>query len=537
MSLNEKVVGDEAPSSVTSSILGLGTKNYTFKNWANIYSIKPQLYFQPSTIDECVEIVKECSRLGKTLTIFGSGHSPSDMCLGENWLLNLDKLNKVLDFQNHGTYADISVEAGIRIFHLNEYLAQYGFSMQNLGSISEQSVGGIISTGTHGSSPFHGLVSSQYVNLTIINGKGELQFLDSEECNNPEIFRAALLSLGKIGIIVKATIRTIPEYRIKSTQELIKFETLLERWDEIWTSSEFIRCWWYPYTKKCILWRGSKTSEPISAVPRKSWWGTTIGRYFYECLLWCSVKIYPALTPLVEKFVFTRQYGNVETFGSGGDVAIQSSIDGLNMDCLFSQFVDEWGCPLNNGPEILKSLEDSILKASLSQEFYVHVPIEVRCSNSTLPAEHPDYSTRTSTSAGPVYGNLLKPYLDPTPRHLQYAEKVTNNQLTLYINATIYRPFGVNTPIYKWFSLFENIFSAGGGKPHWAKNFIGDVSMLPQGVEPKAKYLDYEMRGMASLMEDWYGEDLGKWKEIRKQQDPNGVFLANKDWCVRNGLV
>ncbi|KAL6939162.1 D-arabinono-1,4-lactone oxidase [Hanseniaspora osmophila] len=517
------------------SIVGLGKSNHVFSNWAKIYSNKPQLYFQPTSIDEVVSIVKECNKQGKTLTVVGSGHSPSDMCVSENWLLNLDHLDKILSFKDHGTYADVEVEAGIRVYKLNEILDQRGYSIQNLGSISEQSVAGIISTGTHGSSPFHGLVSSQYVNLTIINGSGELQFLDSD--HEPEIFKSALLSLGKIGIIVKATIRTIPQYRIKSQQEVINFETLLDKWDEIWTSCEFIRCWWYPYTRKCILWRGWKTEEPLEPAKTQSWWGTTIGRFTYEALLWISTKIYPALTPRVEKFVFSRQYGEVETYGHD-DVVVQTSIDGLNMDCLFSQFVDEWGCPLKNGLEVLKKLDKSITEAAKNNEFFVHVPVEVRCSNTTLPSKHLDYSKRTPLSAGPVYGNLLRPYLDPTPKDLKYtASNVSNDQLTLYINATIYRPFGFNTPIYNWFTCFEKILTPAGGKPHWAKNFIGDVSMLPSNVEPKKSYKDYEMRGMASLMHEWYGEDLLKWKKIREQQDPNGVFLANKDWCLRNGLI
>lgn len=518
-------------------LLGKARKNYVFKNWAGIYSSRPQLYFQPKTIDEVVDIVKTASKEGKTVVTVGSGHSPSDMCVTDQWLMNLDKLNQVLEIveNKEDGYADVTVEAGIRVFQLNEYLSEKGYAIQNLGSISEQSVAGIISTGTHGSSPYHGLVSSQYVNLTIVNGKGEILFLDSE--NQPEVFRAAMLSLGKIGVIVRATIRVIPAFNIKSTQEVIHFETFLNNWETIWTSSEFIRCWWYPYTRKVVLWRGIKTSEAITP-SRKSWWGTTLGRFIYECLVWASVKIYPALTPLVENFVFHQQYGRVETFGNG-DVAVQSSIDGLNMDCLFSQFVDEWGCPLNNGPEILRSLDYSITQAAQNREFFVHVPVEVRCSNTTLPQDAPTYTERTSTSAGPVFGNILRPYLDSSASHLRYAplSDVTNSQLTLYINATIYRPFGCNTPIHKWFTLFEDTMGAGGGKPHWAKNFLGSTSLAAGKVKSEKDYADYEMRGMATKIKEWYGEDLLKFREIRSQQDPNDVFLANKEWAIRNGIV
>lgn len=200
-------------------------KNYVFKNWAGIYSAKPERYFQPSSIDEVVELVKSARLAEKSLVTVGSGHSPSNMCVTDEWLVNLDRLDKVQKFVEYSElhYADVTVDAGMRLYQLNEFLGAKGYSIQNLGSISEQSVAGIISTGSHGSSPYHGLISSQYVNLTIVNGKGELKFLDAE--NDPEVFKAALLSVGKIGIIVSATIRVVPGFNIKSTQEVITLKT------------------------------------------------------------------------------------------------------------------------------------------------------------------------------------------------------------------------------------------------------------------------------------------------------------------------
>lgn len=508
-----------------------------FKNWAGIYSCRSQMYFQPTSVDEVVAVVKAARKAGKSVVTVGAGHSPSDMCMTKEWLMSLDRFSKVISLKEHPgrAYADVTVEAGIRIYQLSEYLAGKGYAIQNLGSISEQSVAGIISTGTHGSSPYHGLVSSQYVNLTIVNGRGEVIFLDST--HQPEVFRAALLSLGKIGVIVKATIRVVPKFNIRSTEELIHFETLLDNWDTLWTSAEFIRVWWYPYSRKCILWRGTKTQEPVT-FPKKSWWGSFSGRFFYEVLLWVATQIYCPLTPYIERFVFRRQYGQVETYGRGQS-EISTSIDGLNMDCLFSQFVDEWGCPLDNGPEVLRSLDHSIAQAAQSKEFYVHVPVEVRCSNTTFPDKPLNLGERTSRSPGPVYGNTLRPFLDNTPAHCRYAplSDVTNSQLTLYVNATIYRPFHWNSRVRSWYTLFEDTMAAAEGRPHWAKNFLGSISLLDDPIRQESDYWDHEMRGMAKSIKTWYGDDLRSFQKVRREQDPDGVFLGNLDWCIRNGIV
>jgi D-arabinono-1,4-lactone oxidase len=521
------------------SVLGIGKKNFLFSNWAGIHSCKPSLFFQPSTLDEIVELVKLAKQDGKTLLTVGSGHSPSDLVMTNDWLVNLDNYNEVLDIKRHssGLYADVTVQAGIRLFQLHEALAKQGLAMQNLGSISEQSVAGVISTGTHGASPYHGLISQQFVDLTIVNGKGEVVFCNSG--TNQDLFRAAMLSLGKVGIIVKATIRVIPSFNVKSSEEVINFDTLLEKWETLWISSEFIRVWWYPYAKKCVLWRGHKTEDPVTE-PRLSWWGTKFGRLFYEALLWVAVNIYPPFTPYIEKFVFNRQFGKVETVGDGA-INVGGSVEALNMDCLFSQFVNEWAAPLNNGPEILRSLEHSINVASANHDFYVHVPIEIRCSNTTGtndPSSIPDFEDRTTLSAGPIRGNNLRPYLDNTPT-LNYVplSDVTNSQLTLYINATMYRPFRTNSPIGKWYKIFEETMGAAGGKPHWAKNFIGSAEWADGETKTEGKYYDGEMRGFAAKNREWFGKDLEEFKRVRAEQDPDDVFMSSKQWFVKNGLI
>lgn len=505
---------------IPDSIKRLAVSKKSHQTWAKTFICKPQLYLQPSTLLEIKDIVNNARKLSRRIMVVGSGHSPSDLTMAspKDWLVNLDKFNAILNESKSpdGKFTDITVESGLRIYELNDILKLKGLAIQNLGSISEQSIAGIISTGTHGSSQYHGLVSSQIVKLKLVNGMGDL--VSCSETENVNLFKAALLSLGKIGIIVEVTIRAVPAFQIKSCQEVINFDTLVDNFDSIWTTDEFIRVWWFPYTKKCILWRASKTTEPISH-PRKSWYGTFMGRLFYESLLYICTKFVPRLTPYIERFVFARQYGTIETFKKNGDISVQSSVDGLNMDCLFHQYVDEWAAPLTNGTDILRLLNKSIEEGQRTGEFYVHSPMEIRCSNTTLPNQTQDLSSRSIVDKGPIYGNITRPYLDTTP-HLNYLpnEKVTNSQLTVYINATIYRPFDYTTDYKRWFKIFEEIMEAAGGKPHWAKNY--DSTMVTK-----------------SKIEEWYGEDLIEWRKCRREMDPTGVFLSGEDWLTRNGVV
>lgn len=551
---------------VPASLQKFVTTKLFHKTWAGTFTCYPEAIFQPSNENQIRQLVDEARVNKRTIMTVGSGHSPSDITMTNDWLCNLDKFNRILKHEPYYgpkspnskeeelKFVDLTVEAGCRVYELNKYLKEHKLAIQNLGSISDQSIAGLISTGTHGSTQYHGMVSQQVVSLKIMNSEGKL--INCSSIENQNLFRAALLSLGKIGIITHVTLRAVPQYTIKSKQEIIKFTTLINNWQNIWLDSEFIRIWWFPYSGNCVCWRASKSDEPLSD-PRSSWYGTSMGRFFYEFLLYVSVKFWSRLTPYVERFVFSRQYGNTETLGNG-DVAVQNSVEGLNMDCLFSQFVNEWALPLNNGPEVLNKLNEAILNAAINNTYYAHAPIEVRCSNMTVTDKpyvndegeeslYPSKSwlaTRNNLSAGPINGNNLRPYLDTSPKDLPHVEqdKVTNDQLTLFLNATMYRPFGNNVDTREWYQQFEDIVSVASGRPHWAKNFIGLPSEkstekdLQQQLDFGGKE-SHLMIGFSSVMKQWFGEDLVNYNKVRKSMDPHGVFMSGKNWAFRNGIV
>lgn len=545
------------------------------RTWAGTFACVPDRYLQPASITDVQSIVREAHRLNKRIMLTGSGHSPSVLTMTQprtssasagEWIVNLDKFNKPISVtpasvDGPGTlpkdarYTDVKVEAGMRIYQINEYLKEHGLAVQNLGSISEQSVAGIISTGTHGSSALHGLVSQQIVSLDVVIGSGEI--VHCSETENVSLFRASLLSLGKIGLIVYATLRTVPAYTIHSKLEVVAFDRFVnEIWPTFWTSSEYLRVWWFPYTNRCILWRANKSVKPLSA-PRESWYGTTLGRFFYQSLLWLAVKINPGWTPAIERFIFDKQYGMTETYNVEGAAseAVQGSVEGLNMDCLFSQFVDEWGLPLREGQRVLKELHAVITKAANDGKYYVHSPIEVRCSNLTTVDPKDSHETtlklldrvpkynHEKPHIGSIPGNSLAPFLNPSPNGIPYAAPIPGEpkpeNLTLYLNATMYRPFGFNSPIDKWFRDFEDLVGEAGGKPHWAKNFLGEKKLTVEETESVQKEMgeDGYMRGLEPQVSTWFGEDLNAWKRTRLENDPSNVFLSGENWAKINGLL
>jgi D-arabinono-1,4-lactone oxidase len=381
----------------------------------------------------------------------------------------------------------IKVQAGRRMTDLNATAKEHGLTMPNLGSIDVQSIAGAIATCTHGSSLRHGILSQWVQSLRLVLANGAV--VRCSKTQNLDLFQAALVSLGALGIIVEVEYQMVPATNIEWVQTLKPLDHILETWNtSLWTSAEFTRVWWLPYLHRGIIWRAQKTRQEPRP-PQSNWYGGMVGFHTYRFLLWAS-NFFPRILPAIEWFVFGMQYGFSDNMTTD---AVEEQRTGLLMNCLYSQFVNEWAIPLRKGPEALRRLsawinhreQESGIPFS-SKDLWVHSPVEVRVAD-------------TST-----HGGQARPLLDFSCKE----------EATLYLNATLYRPYGQDPPCReRYYEAFEWLMKEMGGRPHWAKNFHTVTR---------------------SEIEEMYGSDLDSWRSIRREVDPDGIFVG--DWLRRTVL-
>ncbi|KAH8812355.1 D-arabinono-1,4-lactone oxidase-domain-containing protein [Xylogone sp. PMI_703] len=461
--------------------------NHTLSTWARTFHSRPELYIQPESLEEIEKVVNLARRCRRRVTIVGCGHSPSDITCTSSWLVNLDNFNKILSVDKRRGV--VTMQAGIRLYTLCEELEKLGLAMPNLGSINSQSIAGAIATGTHGSTLRHGIMSTSIKSLKITLANGRTVYCSPDK--NLDLFRASLISLGALGIITEITFQAVPAFTLSWKQTIDADIQMFKAWNNgLFTQAEFVRVWWYPYTRRAVVWQADKTDLPETPPPN-SYYDAWLGYTVYHNLLYLAQFI-PSTLPWIEWFVFGMQYG----FPNGSTTsAIQPSRQALLMNCLYSQYVNEWAIPLHKGPEALRRLSSWLNHLTpedpdyvphnipfSADDLWVHAPVEVRV-------------TDTTTSKMP------RPHLDPTEK----------DGPTLYLNATLYRPYDSDPPcLNRYYEGFEYLMKELGGRPHWAKNFV------VTGQE----------------IEKYYGEDIEEWREIRERADPEGMFVG--EWHRRN---
>ena len=137
----------------SSAVVSLGPWYNWFRNQAG-----GRGGFFPKTLDEIVATVLRAEREKLKLRPVGSSWSYSDVGRPSDYFISLDNVSSVINTNMSsltGGSSDVSnlihVQAGIKLYELNQILWSAGKSMLTLGGSQGQSLAGAISTGTHGS--------------------------------------------------------------------------------------------------------------------------------------------------------------------------------------------------------------------------------------------------------------------------------------------------------------------------------------------------------------------------------------------------
>jgi FAD/FMN-containing dehydrogenase len=142
---------------------------------------------------------------------------------------------------------------------LHPQLAAHGLAMSIVGSISDSTIAGVISTGTHGSGLHHGCIATYVLSLDILLANGSR--IQCSKSDNPELFIASLCGLGTTGLILRVTLQVEKAFRLKEVRSSGHIDDVIEDIDRIAASGEFVRLWWSPQTSRVSVMQANRTLE------------------------------------------------------------------------------------------------------------------------------------------------------------------------------------------------------------------------------------------------------------------------------------
>ena len=202
--------------------------------------------------------MRAAAALGERVKVAGTGHSFTDIACTDGRLIKLDRYAEVLGVDPRRV--TVTVQAGITIARLSEELARHGLAMENMGDVAYQTISGAISTATHGTGERLRNIPSQVCALSLVLADGNI--VQCSPTTEADIFKAAQVGLGALGILSTVTLQCVPAFNVHSVREPLRLDDVLERFDELTAANDHFEFFWFPHTDRVQAITNNRTSKP-----------------------------------------------------------------------------------------------------------------------------------------------------------------------------------------------------------------------------------------------------------------------------------
>ncbi|MGY6025737.1 D-arabinono-1,4-lactone oxidase [Streptomyces spinosirectus] len=395
-------------------------KNGTWRNWGGNVASRPAREVAPASAEEVSAAVRRAAEDGLTVKAVGSGHSFTSIAATDGVLIRPQLLTGIRKIDRDAM--TVTVEAGTPLRRLNMALAREGLSLTNMGDIMEQTVSGATSTGTHGTGRESASIAAQIKGLELVTGDGSV--LTCSEKENPEVFAAARIGLGALGIVTAITFAVEPIFLLTAREEPMPLDRILADFDELWAENEHFEFYWFPHTGNTNTKRNNRSAGPEKPVSPVAGWieDEFLSNGVFQVAQWvgrAAPATVPAIARISSRALSARSYTDIpyKVFTSPRRV----------------HFVEmEYAVPREALTETLREIRTMVDRSGLRISF----PVEVR----TAPADDITLSTASDRDSA-------------------------------YIAVHMFR----GTPYQAYFTAAERVFTAHGGRPHWGKVHTRDA--------------------------------------------------------------
>lgn len=235
----------------------------TWRNWSGSSSGVAASLQTPTDVTALQDLLRTTAG---TVRCVGAGHSFTPLVPTDGALVSLDRLSGLVRHDSSALSA--TFWAGTRLALLSRQLDQVGLGLRNLPDIDVQSFAGAISTATHGTGAQLPAMHADVLALQLVQANGNL--LECSPARQPDLFAAAQVSLGSLGVITQASARVVPAYNLKRRVWLQPVDVLLERAPELARQHRHFEFYYLPFTGYAAgithdIHAGSDTLQPDSA--------------------------------------------------------------------------------------------------------------------------------------------------------------------------------------------------------------------------------------------------------------------------------
>lgn len=242
-------------------------RSIEWSNWAGTESTTLARIATPRSEDEVADEVVRAASRGLRVKAIGAGHSFTGAAVTDGLQLRLGGLTGVTTIDS--TRGQATVRAGTPLHVLNDELAQLGLALPNLGDVDRQTIAGALGTGTHGTGLRLTGLTGGVRGLRIVLADGTL--VDCSPDHEPQLFEAARLGLGALGVVTEVSIDVVPAFLLHAVERPEPLAAVLDSLDEEAEANDHFEFYWYPHTERTLTKRNNRVAAGTARKPLAKW--------------------------------------------------------------------------------------------------------------------------------------------------------------------------------------------------------------------------------------------------------------------------
>ena len=232
-----------------------------WRNWSGSQQCLPAARSAPATVAELQELIASAKG---TVRAVGAGHSFTPLVPTDGTIVSLSRISGLVSHDSQTLQA--TLWAGSRLGDIGQPLEDVGQALVNMPDIDEQTLAGCLATATHGTGAGIGCMSTFIEGLQLVDARGDL--VDCDANNNPELFQAAKVSLGALGVITQVRLQNVAPYRLRRETVWRSFEEMLELADSMAEQHRNFEFYYIPFSGMGFTDVHDITDEPLGSTEK-----------------------------------------------------------------------------------------------------------------------------------------------------------------------------------------------------------------------------------------------------------------------------
>lgn len=180
----------------------------SWTNWSGCQSNQNSEYLEPKDLDALQQLVLSAKSSGKAIAVVGAGHSFNNL-FDADLLISLKYFDSLISVDEQAQA--LTVGAGMRLADFYSALEKQNWSLPTFPTGYESTIGGIVSTATHGCGANHPILAERMIACKILKADGELVTVNA----NDEAMPAIRAGLGSLGVVLEVTMQCEPAFLLR----------------------------------------------------------------------------------------------------------------------------------------------------------------------------------------------------------------------------------------------------------------------------------------------------------------------------------